>query len=88
MSSQSTLGDIPDWKRLGGRGAAYRQTARDTTASSPDPDTECQGCQGHVSRRFVRVFGVDGQVWDCPQCASARDIMGGPFADSGPGGQG
>lgn len=74
--------DDAEWKRLQ-EGARYRQTARDNAPRDPSIDTECQGCQGHVTKRFVRVFGVDGQVSVCPECSTNREITGGLFADGG-----
>lgn len=29
---------------------------------------KCQGCGSHVSQKFVRVFGVDGEVQGCQEC--------------------
>lgn len=34
---------------------------------------ECQSCGGHVTRDFVRVFGVDGEVYGCTKCESQGD---------------
>ena len=29
---------------------------------------QCPACESHVSRAFVRVFGVDGEITRCPAC--------------------
>lgn len=34
----------------------------------------CQNCERHVSERYRRVFGVDGQV---PVCIHCEDIIRG-----------
>lgn len=31
---------------------------------------ECDSCEGHVSPNFVRVFGIDGTVIACLNCAT------------------
>ncbi|WP_449405241.1 DUF7563 family protein [Halorubrum alkaliphilum] len=36
---------------------------------------ECTHCGGHVSQRFVTVFGLDGgDVVACPACSSQANI--------------
>lgn len=66
-------------------GARYRPstdptpTTDDSTATS-GIDPECRGCGGHVSRRYVRVMGVDGRVHACPDCADTTAIENGAAA--------
>jgi hypothetical protein len=47
-----------------------------TSQCRPDPDAddqrECQGCGGHVTPNFARVFGDNYDVvHSCPRCATA-----------------
>lgn len=63
-------------------GARY---GRDPTHEGRDEaartmDTECGHCGGHVTPRFVRVFGVDGQVHACLGCSEPADIRAGAAA--------
>lgn len=37
---------------------------------------QCQGCGGHITNDFVRVFGVDGEVQNCPDCSTFNEISG------------
>ncbi|WP_449289224.1 DUF7563 family protein [Natrarchaeobius chitinivorans] len=30
----------------------------------------CRSCGSHVSRQYVRVFGDQGNVYECPSCSS------------------
>ncbi|AGB31092.1 hypothetical protein C488_02011 [Natrinema pellirubrum DSM 15624] len=39
---------------------------------------ECQHCGAFVTRDFVRVFGVDGEVRECPACSTYREITAAP----------
>lgn len=41
----------------------------------------CTECGEHVTRDYVRVFGVDGEVHGCPSCSTYRDLHGGPATD-------
>jgi hypothetical protein len=34
----------------------------------------CDHCGGHVSERFVRVFGESGTVHACPACSANAGI--------------
>ena len=38
---------------------------------------ECAECGGHVTRDYVRVFGLEGEVDGCPHCMSYREIQAG-----------
>lgn len=44
------------------------------TPGETSPDNECQGCGSHVSSRFVRLFGVDGQVEACLNCTEKNKL--------------
>jgi len=37
----------------------------------------CEECDAYVTRDFVRVFGIDGDVHGCPHCSTYRE----PHAD-------
>lgn len=37
----------------------------------------CSDCDAYVSRDFIRVFGVDGEVHGCPNCMTYRDLQEG-----------
>ncbi|MDS0477073.1 hypothetical protein [Natrinema sp. 1APR25-10V2] len=41
----------------------------------------CSECGEHVTRDYVRVFGVDGAVHGCPTCSTYRDLHGGTGGD-------
>ena len=41
---------------------------------------ECEVCGGHVTRRFVRVFGYEGEVYGCPECRTFSDLVEGSGA--------
>ncbi|QKY21780.1 hypothetical protein B4589_016145 (plasmid) [Halolamina sp. CBA1230] len=44
---------------------------------------QCRNCDGHVTSRFARVFGDNGdEVYRCPDCsANPERYDGGPDAD-------
>lgn len=35
---------------------------------------ECQNCGAFVTTDFVRVFGVNGKIVDCPSCATYSEV--------------
>ncbi|SEW31549.1 DUF7563 family protein [Natrinema salifodinae] len=37
----------------------------------------CGNCGAYVTRDFVRVFGVDGDIQGCPDCATYRELYTG-----------
>lgn len=56
------------------------------SADAPEPAPakqarRCGNCGGHVSRRFVRVLGVNGEVNRCPRCADQGELARGAAAD-------
>lgn len=69
----------------------------DTRDGATDPNRRCARCGAAVSRRFIRVFGVDNAVHGCLECTkraeltvgraaepSARDVgIRWPFSESG-----
>ena len=42
----------------------------------------CGNCETYVTRDFVRVFGVDGEVHGCPNCSTYREFSAGDGAAS------
>lgn len=58
-------------------GARYRHTATTAPDDTASLSRECQGCGSHVSKQFVRVFGVDGGVDACPECAGHTGVLNG-----------
>ena len=43
----------------------------------------CGNCDAYVTRDFVRVFGIDGEVHACPNCTTHRELSDGRGADRG-----
>lgn len=41
---------------------------------------ECAECGTYVTRDFVRVFGIGGEVHGCPRCTTYRELAGGDGA--------
>ncbi|TYL37847.1 hypothetical protein CV102_14020 [Natronococcus pandeyae] len=41
----------------------------------------CADCGEYVTRDFVRVFGVDGEVHGCPDCTTYRELQDGGGVD-------
>ncbi|MDQ2049204.1 hypothetical protein RBH26_01775 [Natronolimnohabitans sp. A-GB9] len=41
----------------------------------------CGNCDGYVTRDFVRVFGIDGTVYGCPNCSTYRELCDGSGAN-------
>ncbi|WP_162832287.1 DUF7563 family protein [Natronolimnohabitans innermongolicus] len=37
----------------------------------------CGECDAYVTADFVRVFGVNGEVSGCPNCATYRELQNG-----------
>lgn len=61
-------------------GARYRQIARDQSEGTPAIDQYCTDCGGHVSRKYVKVNGVDGQIHACPDCSDTSERLNGAAA--------
>ncbi len=40
----------------------------------------CEECDAYVTRDFVRVFGIDGNVHGCPHCSTYRELQDGEGA--------
>jgi len=57
-------------------------------ASSTDVNRRCNRCGAAVSRRFVRVFGVEGTVHGCLDCLPRNELASGDAAKRDPGDQG
>lgn len=43
-------------------------------SQTTDRNRRCHGCNAPVSRRFVRVFGVDGTVHGCLECLTRTEL--------------
>ncbi|WP_306059951.1 DUF7563 family protein [Natronococcus wangiae] len=41
----------------------------------------CGDCGEYVTRDFIRVFGVDGEVHGCPDCTTYRELYDGGGVD-------
>lgn len=37
----------------------------------------CRNCDRYVTRDFVRVFGLEGELHGCPNCTTYRELYGG-----------
>ncbi|WP_425498442.1 DUF7563 family protein [Natrinema soli] len=35
---------------------------------------ECSDCGRFVTRDFIRVFGIEGEVYGCPDCMTYREL--------------
>lgn len=44
----------------------------------------CSDCGGDVTRDFVRVFGIDGEVHGCPDCSTYRELHDGDGVEGAP----
>lgn len=42
----------------------------------------CGNCGEYVTRHFVRVFGIDGEVYGCPECSTYRELHAGDGIDA------
>lgn len=42
----------------------------------------CANCESYVTRDFIRVFGVDGDVYGCPHCTTYSELQDGSGAES------
>ncbi|MDS0476878.1 hypothetical protein [Natrinema sp. 1APR25-10V2] len=42
---------------------------------------ECGACGEFVTRDFIRVFGIDGEVHGCPTCTTYRELQDGSAVD-------
>ncbi len=40
----------------------------------------CANCDGYITQDFIRVFGVEGTVASCPNCATYRELANGEGA--------
>ncbi|NUB91168.1 hypothetical protein HT576_09060 [Haloterrigena sp. SYSU A121-1] len=41
----------------------------------------CGECDAYVTSDFVRVFGIDGEVYGCPDCTTYRELQDGEAVD-------
>ncbi|WP_096388796.1 DUF7563 family protein [Halopenitus persicus] len=48
--------------------------------SSTDPNRRCRRCGAAVSRRFIRVFGVEDEVHGCLGCLHRDQLSNGEAA--------
>jgi len=42
-----------------------------------DDENRCENCGNEVSDDFIRVFGINGRIDQCPECASYREMKDG-----------
>lgn len=61
-------------------GARYGRRPTTSDDQERNINTSCQNCDGHVSRRYVRVNGVNGTVHACPGCADTSALLNGAAA--------
>jgi len=44
---------------------------------NPEDANRCNDCGNEVSKDFIRVFGVDGEIEMCPECSTYREMKTG-----------
>ncbi len=42
----------------------------------------CSDCDAFITRDFIRVFGIDGEVHGCPNCMTYRELQVGSGVSS------